>query len=122
MHGRHGFKVDQDAVKTERALGGRFLLFSTNLFLNGWEMYKTYFTKDAIEKVFRANKGDLSLVTVRYRRKDYCYLKPTKFRSELLCSKVKRPLLVFKKRLLNRPKREGRAVHSYGPGIYAYDP
>ncbi|EQD67534.1 transposase [mine drainage metagenome] len=33
-------------------------------------MYKTYFAKDAIEKVFRTSKGDLSLGPVRYRRKD----------------------------------------------------
>ncbi len=69
-HGRRGFVVDQDAVKTERALDGRFLLFSTDLSLDGHEMYKTYFAKDAIEKVFRTSKGDLSLGPVRYRRKD----------------------------------------------------
>ncbi len=69
-HGRRGFVVDQDAVKTDRALDGRFLLFSTDLSLDGREMYKTYFAKDAIEKVFRTSKGDLSLGPVRYRRKD----------------------------------------------------
>lgn len=69
-HGRRGFKVDQDAVKVERALDGRFLLFSTDLALDGQRMYKTYFAKDAIEKVFRTSKGDLSLGPVRYRRKD----------------------------------------------------
>ncbi len=69
-HGRRGFKVDKGAVKTERALDGRFLLFSTDLSLNGQEMYRTYFAKDAIEKVFHTSKGDLSLGPVRYRRKD----------------------------------------------------
>ena len=68
--GRRGFEVDEGAVKIERALDGRFLLFSTNLSLDGQEMYKTYFAKDAIEKVFRTSKGDLSLGPVRYRRKD----------------------------------------------------
>ena len=68
--GRRGFRVDNEAVKMERALDGRFLLFSTDLSLDGQEMYKTYFAKDAIEKVFRTSKGDLSLGPVRYRRKD----------------------------------------------------
>ncbi len=68
--GRRGFSVDLEAVKRERALDGRFLLFSTNLSLSGQEMYRTYFAKDAIEKVFRTSKGDLSLGPVRYRRKD----------------------------------------------------
>ena len=68
--GRRGFSVDQEAVKRERALDGRFLLFSTDLSLDGQEMYKTYFAKDAIEKVFRTSKGELSLGPVRYRRKD----------------------------------------------------
>ena len=54
----------------ERALDGRFLLFSTNLSLNGQEMYRTYFAKDAIEKVFRTSKSEFSLGPVRYRRKD----------------------------------------------------
>jgi hypothetical protein len=68
--GRRGFSVDPDAVKREHALDGRFLLFSTNLSLDGPEMYRTYFAKDAIEKVFRTSKGELSLGPVRYRRKD----------------------------------------------------
>ena len=68
--GRRGFSVDQAAVKRERALDGRFLLFSTDLTLDGLAMYKTYFAKDAIEKVFRTSKGELSLGPVRYRRKD----------------------------------------------------
>ena len=62
--------MDEEAVKSERALDGRFLLFSTDLSLDGQEMYKTYFAKDAIEKVFRTSKGELSLGPVRYRRKD----------------------------------------------------
>ena len=69
-HGRRGFRVDQDAVKIGRTLDGRFLLFSTDLSLDGQEMYKTYFAKDAIEKMFRTSKGDLSLGPVRYKRKD----------------------------------------------------
>jgi hypothetical protein len=68
--GRRGFDVDPEAVERERALDGRFLLFSTNLSLDGPEMYKKYFAKDAIEKVFRTSKGELSLGPVRYRRKD----------------------------------------------------
>ncbi len=68
--GRRGFRVDGKAVERERALDGRFLLFSTDLSLDGREMYQTYFSKDAVEKVFRTSKGDLSLGPVRYRRKD----------------------------------------------------
>jgi transposase len=68
--GRRGFIVEEDAVKRERALDGRFLLFSTDISLTGDEMYKTYFAKDAVEKVFRTSKGELSLGPVRYRRKD----------------------------------------------------
>ncbi len=68
--GRRGFKVNPKAVEVERALDGRFLLFSTDLSLDGREMYETYFAKDAIEKAFRTSKGDLSLGPVRYRRKD----------------------------------------------------
>jgi hypothetical protein len=68
--GRRGFRVDPKAVDVERALDGRFLLFSTDLSLDGPEMYRTYFAKDAIEKAFRTSKGDLSLGPVRYRRKD----------------------------------------------------
>lgn len=68
--GRRGFGVDQEAVRRERALDGRFLLFSTDLSIDGQEMYKAYFAKDAIEKVFRTSKGEISLGPVRYRRKD----------------------------------------------------
>lgn len=68
--GRRGFRVDSTAVERERTLDGRFLLFSTDLALDGPEMYRTYFAKDAVEKAFRTSKGDLSLGPVRYRRKD----------------------------------------------------
>lgn len=68
--GRRGFRVDPKAVEQQRALDGRFLLFSTDLSLDGREMYQKYFAKDAVEKVFRTSKGELSLGPVRYRRKD----------------------------------------------------
>ncbi len=68
--GRRGFRVDPTAVERERALDGRFLLFSTDLSLDGREMYRTYFAKDAVEKAFRTSKGELSLGPVRYRKKD----------------------------------------------------
>ncbi len=68
--GRRGFRVDPKAVEVERALDGRFLLFSTDLSLDGRAMYRAYFAKDAIEKAFRTSKGELSLGPVRYRRKD----------------------------------------------------
>jgi hypothetical protein len=68
--GRRGFRVDPRAVEQERALDGRFLLFSTNLSLDGQAMYREYFAKDAVEKAFRTSKGELSLDPVRYRRKD----------------------------------------------------
>ena len=68
--GRRGFRVDPKAVEVERMLDGRFLLFSTDLSLDGPKMYRTYFAKDAIEKAFRTSKGELSLGPARYRRKD----------------------------------------------------
>ncbi len=68
--GRRGFRVDAVAVERERALDGRFMLFSTDLSLDGREMYQTYFAKDAVEKAFRTSKGELSLGPVRYRKKD----------------------------------------------------
>jgi transposase len=68
--GRRGFQVDPKAVERERALDGRFLLFSTDLALDGRQMYQEYFAKDAVEKAFRTSKGELSLGPVRYRRKD----------------------------------------------------
>jgi transposase len=68
--GRRGFKVNLEALERERGLDGRFLLFSTDTSLDGREMYRAYFAKDAIEKVFRTSKGELSLGPVRYRRKD----------------------------------------------------
>jgi len=68
--GRRGFRVDPPAVERERALDGRFLLFSTDLSLDGRAMYREYFAKDAVEKAFRTSKGELSLGPVRYRRKD----------------------------------------------------
>jgi len=69
--GRRGFRVDPKAVERERALDGRFLLFSTDLSLDGRAMYREYFAKDAVEKAFRTSKGELSLGPVRYRRKDW---------------------------------------------------
>lgn len=68
--GRRGFSVDSAALEKERPLDGRFLLFSTDVSLDGPEMYCAYFAKDAIEKAFRTSKGELSLGPVRYRRKD----------------------------------------------------
>ncbi|EQD57470.1 transposase IS4 family protein, partial [mine drainage metagenome] len=59
--GRRGFRVDPKAVEVERALDGRFLLFSTDRALDGREMYQAYFAKDAVEKAFRTSKGELSL-------------------------------------------------------------
>ena len=56
--GRRGFRVDSTAVERERTLDGRFLLFSTDLALDGPEMYRTYFAKDAVEKAFRTSEGN----------------------------------------------------------------
>lgn len=67
--GRRGFEADMDAVKQDRLLDGRFLIFSTDLSMDGREMYQTYFQRDAIEKVFRTGKSDLTLGPIRYRRK-----------------------------------------------------
>ncbi|EQD77427.1 transposase (IS4) [mine drainage metagenome] len=68
--GRRGFQVVPEAVERDRGLDGRFLIFSTDLSLSGPEMYRTYFARDGIEKVFRTGKGELCLGPVRHRRKD----------------------------------------------------
>ncbi len=68
--GRRGFRADSAAVERDRKLDGRFLLFSTDPSMDGRTMYRTYFQRDAIEKVFRTSKGEMSLGPVRYRRKD----------------------------------------------------
>jgi hypothetical protein len=68
--GRRGFQIDQKAMEREKALDGRFLLFSTDMSMDARKMYEIYFGKDAIEKVFRTGKGELSLGPIRYRRKD----------------------------------------------------
>ncbi len=68
--GRRGVQVDEDAVRQDRAVDGRFLIFSTDLSLDGAEMYQAYFQRDAIEKVFRTEKGELDMGPLRYRKKD----------------------------------------------------
>jgi len=68
--GRRGVRVDAEAVQRDRGLDGRFLIFSTDLSLDGPGMYRAYFHRDAIEKVFRTGKGDLCLGPLRYHRKD----------------------------------------------------
>lgn len=69
--GRRGVRVDPEAVERDRGLDGRFLIFSTDLSLDGPGMYRTYFQRDAIEKVFRTGKGELCLGPLRYRKKDH---------------------------------------------------
>ena len=68
--GRRGAVVDHEAVKRARGVDGRFLIFSTDLTLSGKEMYRTYFARDGIEKVFRTGKGELSLTPLRWHRQD----------------------------------------------------
>ena len=68
--GRRGAVVDHEAVKRARGVDGRFLIFSTDLTLGGKEMYRTYFARDGIEKVFRTGKGELSLTPLRWHRQD----------------------------------------------------
>ncbi len=68
--GRRGAVVDHEAVKRARGMDGRFLIFSTDLTLSGKEMYRTYFARDGIEKVFRTGKGELSLGPLRWHRQD----------------------------------------------------
>lgn len=68
--GRRGAVVDHEAVKRARGVDGRFLIFSTDLTLSGKEMYRTYFARDGIEKVFRTGKGELSLGPLRWHRQD----------------------------------------------------
>ena len=68
--GRRGFRVDPQAVARDRPLDGRFLIFSTDLSLSGPEMYRAYFARDGIEKVFRTGKGELCLGPVRYHSRE----------------------------------------------------
>lgn len=68
--GRRGFRVDPVVSERERKLDGRFLLFHTDPSVSASEVFRTYFQKDAIEKVFRTAKGPLSLGPLRYRRRD----------------------------------------------------
>lgn len=68
--GRRGCQVDPEAVERDRKLDGRFLIFSTDLSLSGPEMYRAYFARDRIEKVFRTGKGELSLGPIRHHRLD----------------------------------------------------
>ncbi|MHB1916002.1 MAG: IS1634 family transposase [Thermoplasmata archaeon] len=68
--GRRGCQVDREAVERDRKLDGRFLIFSTDLSLSGSEMYRAYFARDRIEKVFRTGKGELSLGPIRHHRLD----------------------------------------------------
>ncbi|HLE48126.1 MAG TPA: transposase [Candidatus Thermoplasmatota archaeon] len=66
--GRRGFVVDDAARREEASLDGRFLLFTTNTTLDDRDVFRIYFQKDEIEKVFRSLKGDVRLGPVRYRR------------------------------------------------------
>ena len=62
--------MEPTAAKREWTLDERFLLSRTDLALNGLEIYRSYFTRDAVEKSSRTSKGDLSLGPVRCQRKD----------------------------------------------------
>ena len=64
--GRRGVAVNWAAVARDRKLDGRFLLYGTDLTRNGPQMYRDYFRRDAVEKVFRVGKGELSLGPVRF--------------------------------------------------------
>ena len=68
--GRRGAEVDEEAVKRDRGLDGRFLVFSTDLSMDGPEMYRTYFARDGIEKVFQNAKGEMNLEPTRRHRWD----------------------------------------------------
>ena len=65
--------MDPEAVERDRARDGRFLIFSTDLSLNGPEMYETYFARDGIEKVFRTGKWELHMEPVRKHWLDRMY-------------------------------------------------
>ena len=69
--GRRGFRVDPKALERERKLDGRFLLFHTDPTQEAAEVFRTYFQKEAVEKVFRRAKGPLPLGPLRYCFKDW---------------------------------------------------
>ncbi|MDE1820280.1 MAG: hypothetical protein KGJ23_05815 [Euryarchaeota archaeon] len=80
-------------AERDRARDGRFLIFSTDLSLNGSEMYETYFASDGIEKVFRTGKGELHLEPIRKQRLDRMYASATiLFTAWLLWSWTERTL------------------------------
>ena len=55
--GRRGFRVGPKALERERKLYGRFLPFHTELTQGAAVVFRDYFQKDAVEKVFRTAKG-----------------------------------------------------------------
>ena len=55
--GRRGFRVGPKAFERERKLYGRFLPFHTELTQGAAVVFRDYFQKDAVEKVFRTAKG-----------------------------------------------------------------
>ncbi|MHB1516570.1 MAG: IS1634 family transposase [Acidiferrobacteraceae bacterium] len=77
--GRRGARVNWKAVVQSRKLDGRFLLYGTDLSMDGREMYREYFRRDAIEKVFRTGKGELLLGPMRFQRKDRTEAQATVF-------------------------------------------
>lgn len=68
--GRRGVVVDRAAVAGDRKLDGRFLLYGTDLTMDGPQMYREYFRRDVVEKVFRIGKGELSLGPIRFWAKN----------------------------------------------------
>jgi transposase len=64
------WRLDKTAMNRAEKLDGKFCMI-TNTGLDGVEVYKTYFSKDKIEKVFRYMKQDVGLQPTRKRLADH---------------------------------------------------
>jgi transposase len=68
QRGRRGFKIDDNLMREEESIDGRFLMFCTDERISTKNVFTIYFQRDEIEKAFRSLKGELSLGPIRYQR------------------------------------------------------
>ena len=61
-----GYRLNENKLKKQVNLDGRFSLFSTNTELTKEEIFDAYFSRDAIEKAFEIYKGELDLPPIRH--------------------------------------------------------
>jgi transposase len=68
QRGRRGFKVDDNLVRQEELVDGRFLIFCTDQRISAKNVFRIYFQRDDIEKAIKSLKGEISLGPIRYQR------------------------------------------------------